>query len=232
MSKVWELVKSGEYNHAVQVADEEFDQTSSILALRNKVFALLQLRRYDAAASLCNEIIKLRRGEADADFIFLGVSYWLNGRYEQAVASWCAAFDTKYTDAAGGVGLWLLLFFAAIKLSNSSLRQESEAGLSALCKDSAVGNWPGPIGRHVLGQITETDLLSLISNQPILKSKQLCQAEFYIGVLAMANNDDQGYVAYMSKSISHGPACLVKPEYYLAGAELRQCCPVQKQCEP
>jgi tetratricopeptide (TPR) repeat protein len=221
MSDVWELVKSGDYDRAVRAADEEFKQTSSVLALRNKVFALLQLRRYDDAANLCSDIIELRQGENDADFIFLGVSYWLRGRVDPAIASWRAASNTKYTDAAGGVGLWLLLFFAAIKLNDSSLRQESEARLSAFCKESEIDNWPGPIARYVLGHIGETELLSATSSQPILKSKQLCQSEFYIGVLAMANNN-RSHMIHMTKSISQGVVCFVKPEYYLAEAEIRE----------
>jgi len=223
MSNAWELVKQGEYDHAIRAAEEEFRDTGSVPALRHKMFALLQLGLYQDAANLCRDIIKLERGEADADFIFLGVSYWLSGRHEKAVESWRAATDTKYTDAAGGVGLWLLLFFAANKLNISLLKQESEQKLDALCKDVAIGNWPGPIARYVLGQISDTDLLGATSEQPILKSKQICQAEFYIGVRAMADNEDSAHATHMSAATLQGASCLVKPEFYLAEAELRQC---------
>lgn len=221
MSNVWQLVKNGKYNEACRVADDEFKVDSSVLPLRNKVFALLRLERYSDAVQLCEEIIMRQHGDSDSDFIFLGTSCWLAGRHDQAIAAWQAASDAKYTDAAGGVEICLLLFYASIKLGDCSLRRESESRLEVLCKQPEIGNWPGPIALFILRQLRESDLLSAASNQPILKAKQECQAQFYIGVLRLANGDREGCVEHMLRSTSQGVVCLMKQEFYLANAEVR-----------
>ena len=40
MSTVWELVVSGQYEEACRIADQEFNETSSLPPLRNKVCGL------------------------------------------------------------------------------------------------------------------------------------------------------------------------------------------------
>jgi hypothetical protein len=221
MSKVWELIKIGEYEKACRVTDEEFNKSSSILPLRNKVFALLRRQRYRDAALLCDKIIRLRNGDTDSDFIFLGTSCWLDGRQDEAIAAWQSSSDAKYTDAAGGVEICLLLLYASIKRSDNSLRQECESTLEASCRQPAIRNWPGPIARFVLRKLSEDALLSATSGQPTLKAKQLCQAEFYIGVMRLADGDLERCLTHMMRSTSLGEACLLKQEFYLADAEVR-----------
>ena len=221
MSTVWELVVSGQYEEACRIADQEFNETSSLPPLRNKVCALLRLGRHRDAAQLCHEVIRLAEGRADGDFIFLGTSEWLDGREEEAIAAWQAAIDTRYTDAAGGVEIHLLSLFASIKRSDQSLRRRLEAALKALCKRRTITNWPGPIARFVLGRFSEKELLSAISDHPILRARESCQADFYLGLLRLAEGDRQGYAESMVRSCSHGPVCLVDCEFYIAEAEVR-----------
>ncbi len=222
MSNVWELVKNGDYEQACLVADEEFKQTSSVLPLRNKVFALLRLKQFADAAALCDRIIAKQHGDTDSDFAFLGTSHWLDGRPDQAIAAWRAATNTTYTDAAGGVEIGLLLLYASLRRSDESLRQEAESQLSRLSKQPEIKNWPGSIAPFVLHKCGESDLLSTLSAQPVLRAKQLCQADFYIGLRRLAEGDKRGWIEQLVQSTSHGAICLMKQEFYLADGELRE----------
>src|SRR4029077_9107686 len=162
------------------LADQEFSKSSSLLPLRNKVFALLRLRRYGEAARLCEEIIRLRSGEVDSDFIFFGVSRWMDERYGDALNAWQTASDTKFTDAAGGVQIWLLTLFGAIKLGDTALGKRAETKLKKkLSKRAAIANWPGPIARFAVGESTVEELLAAVDAEPTLRARELCQAEFY-----------------------------------------------------
>jgi hypothetical protein len=220
MSNVWDLVKSGRYDDACVAADKESSETSSALPLRNKVFALLNLGRYVEATQVCRQIISRTSGESDSDFIFLGVSCWLLEEYDEAVSTWQSAANTKYTDAAGGVEIPLLLLFASAKLQNEELKTQSLKELQTLCKKSTT-SWPGPVANYVLGKLTEDDVRSKMSAQPVLRAKQACQAAFYFGVMRSMQQDTNGYRKCMQESCEQGAVSLMKQEYYLARAEIR-----------
>jgi hypothetical protein len=106
---VWDLISEGNYLDACQRADEDFQATVSLLPLRNKVLALLQLHKYDDAVALSEYIVDKDHGESDYDFQFMGTAKWLSGKRDSSVAIWKSALETKYTDAAGGVEVPLLI---------------------------------------------------------------------------------------------------------------------------
>jgi hypothetical protein len=62
----WDLIESGDYVNACITADHEFAHTSSFFPLRNKVFALLCLGKYQEAIDLCSKIIQLNEGSSDS----------------------------------------------------------------------------------------------------------------------------------------------------------------------
>ena len=84
-------------------------------------------------------------------------------------------------------------------------------------------NWPGPLVGFVLGRLSEEDVRSRISAQPILRARQTCQAAFYFGVLRLLQRDNGAYVEYMRESCSQGAVCPLEPEFYLAAAEAGEC---------
>jgi len=221
MSAVWQLLQDGRFEEACSTADREYSETQSLLALRNKVYALLRLDRNREAAILCDDIIGLDGGNSDSDYISLGVAQWRDGRRIEAVATWQLASDTKHTDAAGGVDVWLLCYFAAVKLADKTLMNRSESKLKSIGKRRSIANWPGAVALFILGKLTEDELLATRSEQPLLRARQLCKAEFYIGVMRLISGDLAGYRVHMHRSLSYGAVCPLGPEYYLADVESR-----------
>jgi hypothetical protein len=221
MTTVWDLIFAGRYEEARLAADEEFRQTSDLFPLRGKVTALLCLGRYCEAATLCEEIIGMSHYTISGDFISRGVSEWLDGREEAAIVAWRDGSRAQLDDAAGGVTIPLLLFFASIKRSDQALRKSSEAALRQRCKGRAIRNWPGPVARFITGDLDEAELIAAMSDPVALKERQSCQAEFYIGIVRLALGDQRGHVEFLARSCAHHPVSLLECEYFLAHAELK-----------
>jgi hypothetical protein len=219
-SNVWDLIHQGRFGEACILADTEFQETESLLVLRIKIFALLQLGRLDESIAMSEKIIGLTNRNTDSDFIFFGVARWLQGQTDAAVAAWRSGLTSTYTDAAGGVEIRLLLLFAAISNHDSSLEKEALGKLELAGKSKRISDWPGPIVSYMLGVLSEEALISKISKQPILRKKQECQSDFYIAVKRLKSRDWIGYKAKLQGCLSHGPASYVKHEFYLAKAEL------------
>lgn len=223
MSRVWELTKLERYAEACAAADEDYSKTSSLLPLRNKVFALLGLERYDDAASLCQRIVILDGNQSESDCIFWGTGLWLGGRCDEAVSAWRSGSKTRYSDAAGGVEVPLALLYASTKLGSKELGFEATTNLRRIVGQNPTTNWPGPIAAFIMGIVTEEGLLSAVSSTPILREKQICQAKFYIGLMRLRQMDVSGCCEAMKDSCSQGPFTRCKHEFYLARNELKDC---------
>jgi hypothetical protein len=215
---VWDMIENGDYEGACRAADHEFAETASLPTLRNKVLALLCLHRYREAVSLAQLVCDQRRGETQTDFLMIGLGCWLEGRRAEAVDAWRGATSAKYTDAAGGVEEHLLTFYAAVRSGNEPLRKKTERRLEAKTKRSR--SWPGPLAEFVVGKLTEQELLSRVSSNPILRIRHICQAEFYIGVMRLARGDEGSFFDSMRRSCSQGSTSLLEMEHHLACAEV------------
>ena len=179
---IWELLKNGAFNEACIKADEDFKENQNVLSLRNKVYALFLLKKYKEATQLIEGIIKNTKGESDSDYIFLGIAYWALNEKVEALNAWKAGKRSKYSDAAGGVELQIILFFAALKFKDNQLKSSSIKGLDKLLNSKNAINWPSPLGAFILGNITEDELLSKISNNSILRERNLCQVYFVLAL--------------------------------------------------
>jgi hypothetical protein len=113
---VWELIQKDAFEEACKVADLEYAQTKDIFPIRNKVYALFHLEKYEEAISTIQLVERSENTKADSDAIFLGIADWLLGRKPEAVEVWKKGRDSNYSDAAGGVELEIILVFSAIKL--------------------------------------------------------------------------------------------------------------------
>jgi len=223
MEDVWDLIKAGRFVEACRAADQEAaEDPSDVLPLRNKVLALLKLGQHQAAAVLCEEIIRRDRGESDSDFIFLGVAFWLQGLFDLAVGAWERGLNTKFTDAAGGVEVPLLLRAAGIRTGDAGLTKEAMRLLARFSGDPRRVNWPAPLAGFVLGSLSEAQVRELFSSQPMMRAKHICQSAFHFGIAHLAVGDHRRFVSSMRECCSQGPITLLKQEYYLGMAELAE----------
>lgn len=98
------------------------------------------------------------------------VSSWLQGNrreaaatLSEAMASWRRRHITQYGDNGGGVSIGLLLWYAARELRNGELHEEATDYLRRiLARKWKTGNWPQPIARLVLGDISPDEFASRV----------------------------------------------------------------------
>jgi hypothetical protein len=218
----WNLIEQGRYEEACIRADIEYEETKTMLPLRNKVFALLHLKKYKEVINLCKFLIEERNGETDSDFIFLGIAYWIENEITNAIEIWRKGLESKYKDAAGGIEIPSLMYFASISLKDKLLEREAVTLLEKRSKSNQVINWPGPIASFLLDIIDEEELLSSVVSHPSLRAKQLCQAYFYIALKKLKNDNIIDYKEYLKKSLSLDVSSYLKQEYYLAEVELQK----------
>jgi tetratricopeptide (TPR) repeat protein len=218
----WDLIEQGRFEEACVKADNEFATTKSLLSLRNKVIALLNLEEFNKAIDLCEFLIKKEQGESEFDYKFAGTAFWLLGETARAVDMWKKGLETKYTDSAGGVEVPSLMFFAATALGNKILEIEAADILKKRWRSKRSVNWPGPIAGYLLGEIKEQEILEGIDARPSIRAKQLCQALFYIAIVKMKNGEEDTCCEFLRQAVSLNTSSYQKQEYYLAKGELKK----------
>jgi len=217
---VWSLIQNNEFEKACEKSDEEYRTTGDMLSLRNKVYALFHLRKYNDANSLSEKLIEYRKGDTSSDFSFSGIAYWILGNTTKAIQAWHQVQNSLYKDAAGGMDIQVLLYFAAIKTGQNKLKATAVKTIKKLLKSKRATNFPGPLGHYLIDDITDKELLSYVFPVPILRERQLCQAHFVIAIKKLESGDIDGYYRSLRNCISYGPASYLSQVYYLAQGEL------------
>lgn len=217
---VWNLVQQDLFEEACRVADVEYQNTNREFHLRNKVYALFHLGKYNDAIELIKKIIKLSNGESENDFTFLGIANWILGNKIEAIEAWQQARNCLYKDAAGGLQIEVYLYFAAVKTEQDKLKLNAKKNIKKLLKFKQTINWPGPIGNYLLDDITEIEMFSYITSVPILRERQLCEAHFVLAIKRLEAKDLNGYYEKLKNCISYGPSSYLEQMYYLAKGEL------------
>ncbi|MHB8065667.1 MAG: hypothetical protein ACYDG2_24120 [Ruminiclostridium sp.] len=214
----WDLIVQKRFEEACIKADEEYITTKNEPHLRNKAIALLNLKKYNEVLDIALELIELTNGKSDSDYALAGIAKWLIGNYMDAVNMWKAGLDTPYTDAAGGIGIPSLLYFAAIKLEDSSLEKEVIGILRKKYKSKRALNFPGAIAGYLLGKINENKLLDTYISMEELKTRVLCKSYFYIAANALKKNNIKAYLENLENCKSN--ETYLEKEYFLAMGEL------------
>jgi hypothetical protein len=162
--------------------------------------ALLWLGRYGETWEHFHSVIEKGIRVGDGYYGMAGVAKWCLGRPDQAVLEWRAGLKAKYARASGlNVIMPLLLFFAAIREPRVFDRKLAEKLLLETTKDIRIRNWPAPIARLVLDQISEAEFQNHClgirpgdsGKNPFARHNQqetsncLWLAEFYRSVLAL-----------------------------------------------
>ena len=221
------MIEDGEFEQACNQADIEFDLTGNHFQLNNKMIALMHLKKYHEVISLANKLTRLTKESnpnldlsSSFEFIYSGIANWLLNNKSEAIKLWLEGQQCVYQDAAGGVIIRLYQYFAAIKTNDEYLKNNGIQGIATLLRKKTSSNWPGPIGFYICGIITESQLLSYISTIPILRERNLCQANFAIAIMKLEVGDIHAYYDKLRDCIKDGPLAYVESIYYMASGEL------------
>jgi tetratricopeptide (TPR) repeat protein len=215
---IWELIEAGEFEKASQLASDEYRDSGDIFPLFNKRIALMNLKKYDEVISLSKYILNETNFEGSTDYVYCAIAYWLLGRYSDAIDNWTKAWSCKYQDASGGVSVLVYLYFVSICTRDSALNKRT---LKKLAKINNV-NWPAPISLYLLNKIDRNQMLSCVDTVPILRERQMCQADFASAIKSLENNNDELYKFYLEKAIETPQRKYLEEMLYLAKGELER----------
>jgi len=221
----WDLIKTGRFAEAVELLTEELQKQAAPYLYNNRGIAYLNMRQLDHAMEdfMAAEKANVTRG--DSNRLHIGAVQWIQGLETEAVHTWedvVRDLDSGiivYTDAAGGVEGPALLWFAGTRLDQAELCKTATKSLRRTLLSKRAATWPGVIGQLVLGRAVPSDVEAAVSHVPILRERQLCQAEFYIGWSAFQDGRYEDCRQALSRSAQLGAALLEK-ELYLARHEL------------
>jgi lipoprotein NlpI len=164
-------------------------------------------------------------GRGDHSYIHVSAVFWLQGHRRLALG--LARYATeemlksrfKYSDAAGGVQGGAMLWFYATQLGDEDGVQLAEKLMTKLLKGRASRSWPAPIASFVLGEISESAMMNAVSEAPILRDRQLAQANFYAAARRLVRRDVAGSKELFRAALQSRNA-LIEIEYFLAQHEL------------
>lgn len=228
----WDLVDEGRYAEAVSAYTKRLRRDKSGPNYCNRGIAYLNLGQYDRALADFRTADECFAYTSDGYLQSIGVAHWLAGRESEAVTTWQDLVHAiergkiQYTDGAGGVESACLLWFAAVRLEQENVLRLARRLLRNKVKTKAgrnwsIDNWPGPIAMFLLQKLDEGELRERISDVPIRRERELCQAEFYVAVRALQLGDRvaarKAYRRAAQLSVAR-----FENEYYLAKHESKR----------
>jgi len=184
----------------LRLVQQAYAEDPSPSYARTLGIALLWLGKYAEAWTHFRSVVETSPTAGEGDYGLAGVAKWCLGKFDEAVTEWRAGLKAKYSGASGlNVGSPLLLFFAAVREPKVFDRKLAERLLLETTKDRRIGNWPAPIVRLVLDQISVaefdnacraikpgiTDKNPFVRHSPQQTSNCLWLADFYRSILAL-----------------------------------------------
>jgi lipoprotein NlpI len=157
-----------DYNQAISLNPKDPD------FFNNRAFAYREKGDFDRAIADYSEAIRLAP-KNDVFYARRGRAYLYSGNIAKALADMSQATEIDPTDA--DEALWLDIV---------SQRNGVPSRLSQAMSKINMTEWPAPIIRLYLGQLTPAALLAAADDpQPAKKSKRVCKANFFSGELSL-----------------------------------------------
>lgn len=201
------LLMEHRYDESIEICRERLASDSNdwralgtlALALRaTKAYgeALVHLQRLSAHEQAQTELTPGSPGRLES----ISCLYWIMGDHEQAVqiaeelAKGVLKGKIKYGDIAGAATQGTILYYMGISLHDQETAAFAIKFMQNRAKRSAIRNWPGPVARYYLGELSLEDLLEAatrkrslseaisVARTDLLSRRCLCVALFHDGV--------------------------------------------------
>ena len=219
----WDLLQSRRYKEALTRFTDDYAQNPSNGILTNIGITYLCMGDTQGAKVIFDKMLRQADPEDDDGlYAYLGLIHWLEDDPNEAVAFWKRGLNCQYRDEAGGMELPLLLLYAGVRAPKSFDCNAAIKLVSQRLESEWAENWPGPIGRFVVGQIDESEMRHCARfDVELVEKQQLVQAEFYVGVERLSCGDKDAFHNSMAICASQ-PGCEVLYEPFLAKHELKR----------
>jgi hypothetical protein len=216
----WDLVLAGKKKAGIKILRAEHKDDQSIFSAIRLGLAHLYSSEPNTARRVFLQLVK-DEPAVESGFEWAGVCEWLLGNSKRAVRQWESGLDCDYVDAGGGIQLPALLCFAAVTQNEQVATDRAISLVRNRLGRGWATNWPGPVGKYLLGQIDDATLTkrALYPSHKETENEQLAQAHFYIGVRALHERQTKQYYKCLTRCVEDY-ACFEICETYLARYEL------------
>lgn len=224
MASPWDLLKAGQTEAGIEMLREFYRRDSWHSNAFSLAHAYLFATQYAAAVELVDGILSKHPKQMAGHYATRGVLHWVLSNRPHAILCWKDGLDCAYADFAGGISVPLLLFFASVREPTLCEMGLVHKILKKRLKRVVAMHWPGPLGRYVIGEITEAEIRQVAAEQVKPRNPQYrAEVDFYTGVLRLQAGDRQGYFEFLRKCRDAVQECAIIPdEFYLARYELEQ----------
>lgn len=215
----FELLTAGRYEEALSAFQTQYAQRRSDGVLNNVGFSQLALRRFDEARDTFDQVLSRHR-DWGSQFGHCGVVRWIQGDRLAAVKLWEEGLEATYQDAAGGLQLPLLLYFAGVRAPDVTSASGARDVLAARANDiRAAGQWPTPIAQFLVGSKTlEALRTTSAASDAGSEVRRSALVEFYAAVRALESRDQEAWKRGVGACAANRGAEQVN-EWHLARAE-------------
>jgi lipoprotein NlpI len=227
MENVWKLIESDRFDEAIAHVDIEFQQRGDFTNFGNKIIALLLIRNYDDVIKVASMTIYLKQQSnplidvsSDKYLIYCSIALWFLDKKEDAIEQLLLAEKCRYTDAGGGIELYIIEYFVATKTPDLVFRKHALKNLKRKLKNRQSLNWPGPLGNYLIGEIDEEEAFQQISKTPGLRERHLSQLNFVSAIKCFERGEIADYERKLKDTVKYGPMTYVECVYHIAIGEL------------
>jgi len=218
-SNPWALLEAREWEAALAAYTASWNNTGNREDLFNRALVLLNMRRWPEAMSDFEQCLSLGRSRGANAYELVGAIHWLMGRQKEAVAWWQSSLKAdrpRWNQIARSPAL---LVYAGVKLGYEWLVMDGLKRLKGVWKPGHNPRWPGILPGMYLGEVSADRPEVYVSNLPVIGERELCQAYFYTGVIALRNGDT-ALAAMRFRRAAALEGAVLEVEYHLAGAEV------------
>ena len=218
----WELLQAKRYKAALARLREEHAKDGSDGLRNNMAITYLCMGDFESARVIFDDLLKGESSEAgSAAFAYAGLVRWLMGDVRDAINHWKGGLDCKYSDGAGGMELPLLLYYAGVRHPESYPLGNAKKLITQRLKSGWSRNWPGAIGRFLVGRIDEKQMRKLARFEiELVEIQQMTQADFYVGVECIRLGNQNEFYERMNRC-SIQANCEILYEPFLAQNEVK-----------
>lgn len=190
----WDLLRDGKQGTAFDRLLAIYAHKASTSNAMTLGVAYLWERQYEDAARHFEKAMQAYPLHSSVIYASAGVARWCLNEPTLAIRHWRAGMECRYADAAGGVKLPMLLFFASAMDSSLISTSEAEGLLRSRIGNARIQSWPAPLGRYALKMIDEeTVLRSAVHDNTHEMASRQSTVRFYKGVGSYSCGD---YVTY------------------------------------
>ena len=216
MINPWDKIFLGEFEAALQIADENYKVKEDDFSLRARALAFLHLRDYSNSLQdfeLLKERERQNNRVSDSTYLYIGLCYYALGL--QSEAKMCFEYpiksskEFKYTTDISLAPA--IFYYFSLKLEDLKLIALAE---KVLLKKKT------PIAELLTGQLSEKEF----DNEFILSelnNRRECRAEFYKGIIDLKNKDYQSFKNHLL-TCKDLKGQYLELEYYFAKVELEK----------